>query len=174
MCEEWIEGPGVSAEAIVWDSEVVFVGSTDRIYSNSLTVEEGGRGPSKFDGPWLKELTYRVIKAVGLKQGSLKLDIVLRDGDINRPVILEAALGRLGGGYNFDYLEKSYGVNFLEMAFNVYSGQEPQLKKGKGCHVAGRYEMNGNPSSNRERGEFRMVTGETREEAEGKLDVIKT
>ena len=176
MCEEYICGPGISAEAIVWDSDIVFVGSTDRVYSSSLTVEEGGRGPSQYDGPWLKELTYRVVKAVGLKQGSLKLDIVLRDGDITKPVILEIALGRIGGGYNFDYLEKSYGVNFLEMAFTIYCGQDPRplLKIGKGCYVAGRYEMNSNPSRNGDRGEFRMVTGETREEAERKLNYAKT
>ncbi len=171
MCEEWIGGDGVSAEAIVWDSEIIFVGGTDRIYSKSLTVEEGGRGPSQFDGPWLKELTYRVAQAVQLKRGSLKMDIVLRDGDVTRPVILESAIGRLGGGYNFDYLEKSYGVNFLEMAFATYCGQDPRplIRIGKGCFVAGRYEMNGNLTSNKERGAFRMVTGKTREEAERKL-----
>ena len=171
MCEEWIGGPGISAESIVWDSEIVFVGSTDRVYSNSLTIEEGGRGPSQYDGPWLKELTYRVVQAVQLKRGSIKLDIVLRDGDVTRPVILESAIGRLGGGYNFNYLEKSFGVNFLEMAFATYCGQDPRplMRVGKGCHVAGRYEMNGNPSRNGERGAFRMVTGKTREEAERKL-----
>ena len=171
MCEEWIGGPGISAEAIVWDSEIVFVGSTDRIYSNSLTVEEGGRGPSQYDGPWLKELARRVILTIKMKQGSLKLDIVLRDGDITRPVILESAIGRMGGGYNFDYLEKSYGVNFLEMAFATYCGQDPRplMRIEKGCHVAGRYEMNGNPSKNGDRGSFIMVTGDTREEAERKL-----
>ncbi len=171
MCEEWVNGPGISAEAIVWDSDIVFIGSTDRIYSTSLTVEEGGRGPSRYDGPWLKELARRVIQAVQLKRGSLKLDIILHDGDINRPIILESALGRLGGGYNFDYLEKSYGVNFLEMAFAVYCGQDPRplMQRGKGCHVAGRYEMNGILSKNGDRGAFIMVTGETREEAERKL-----
>ncbi len=172
MCEEYIEGDGVSAEAIVWDSDIVFIGSTDRIYSTSQTVEEGGRGPSQYDGSWLKELAKRVIQAIGLKRGTIKLDIILRDGDITRPVILESAIGRLGGGYNFDYIEKAFGVNFLEMVFAVYCGQDPRplMRIGKGYHVAGRYEMNENLTKNGDRGEFKMVIGKTREEAEKKLN----
>ena len=180
MCEEYIQGPGISAEAIVWDSSIVFVGCTDRIYSISLTVEEGGRGPSQFDGPWLKELTSRVVQAIKLKSGSLKLDIILRDGDITQPVILESALGRLGGGRNGDmFLSLSYNVDFLAMAFAVYCGQDPyplldkKLLKSKlaqnGYHVASRYTMNGQPTSNKERGQVFFGLGKTKNEAERKV-----
>ena len=180
MCEEYISGPGISAETIVYNYDIVFVGATDRIYSNSLTVEEGGRGPSQYDGPWLKELTSRVVQAIKLKSGSLKLDIILRDGDITQPVILESALGRLGGGRNGDmFLSLSYNVDFLAMAFAVYCGQDPyplldkKLLKSKlaqnGYHVASRYTMNGQPTSNKERGQVFFGLGKTKNEAERKV-----
>ena len=178
MCEEWIEGDGVSAEAIVWDSNIIFCGLTDRVYDVSKTVESGGFGPSKYEGKSpgvLCHLTIiKAIKALGIKFGTAKFDLIL-DERTGNCVVLEAALGRMGGGYNFDYLEKSYGVNFLEMAFSTYCGQDPRplMRIEKGCFVAGRYEMNGNPSKNGERGEFKMVTGETREEAERKLGYAK-
>lgn len=50
MFEAYVPGSGVSAEAVVWEGQVIFCGLTDRLYSSPRSVVEyGGTG----DGyPW--------------------------------------------------------------------------------------------------------------------------
>ena len=180
MCEEYVQGDGVSIEAIVWEGQSVFLGATDRIYnSSSQTVEVGGKAPSKYILDLYRcNLVNRVIEAIGIKMGSIKLDVIFR-GDI--PYVIEAAIGRLSGGLTCShYIPLAFNVDFLAMAFAVYCGQDPRpfckpILKTKHVpgqidyFVSGRYDMPPNPSGNSDRGKFRLRIGRSIEEAERKL-----
>ncbi len=182
MCEEYIYGEGVSIEAIIWQGETVFWGACNRTYGVSKTVEIGGDAPY-LGREWPWTLCQRVVEAISMKgSGTIKLDVILRDGDARYPYVIEAAIGRLSGGLMCShYLPLSSGADFLKMAFRVYCGQPPDpwdalwMLKTKHIpgrfpyYVVGRYEMPSNPSRNGDRGRFRLRLGRSREEAERKL-----
>ncbi len=185
MCEEWIEGDGVSVEAIVWNGKPVIWGATDRIYGSSQTVEIGGQSPSRYTTLLRRcSLVKRVIEAVGIKMGSIKLDLIFRGEE---PIVIEAAIGRLSGGLTCShYIPLACNIDFLAMAFSAYCGYDPEpllynkpfLKTNRipgefYYFVSGRYEMPPNPASNGSRGKFRLRLGWSREEAERKLNYGK-
>jgi biotin carboxylase len=181
MFEQFIPGAGVSAEAVIWGGRVIFCGLTDRHYHNPLdVVEYGGNGPSRWEGKpegdachWLVQ---RTIEVLGIQNGSAKFDIILDENNNYRPVILELAVGRIGGGNNPFYLSISYNVDVIALLVAVYTGQDPTPHLApfraswgaSGRHVAGRYRSNGSLTKNADRGRFKMGLGRSREEAERK------
>jgi len=162
MYEQFIFGPQVSAECIVWDNQIVFCGYTDRDYSNGYPVEVGGYGPSQFEHyknikQSLDDLVSNTIKALGMQSGTVKFDLVLDEYRRYMPVIIEIAIGRLSGGLMCShYLPLAYGVNFLEMAFDVACGISPtKIIKEKKIKVRGYYQ-NKDANIHKERGKFKM------------------
>lgn len=157
MTEEYVAGDQVSAESLVWDGLAVFTGLTDRDYSTSLVIERGGWGPSKHDDdPRIRAVCQRVISCLEIKSGSIKFDLVVSE---ERVVVIEAAIGRLSGGYSCThYLPLSYGIDFLAAAFSIYCGDEPDLSvKRFPLRCRGWYTSAESAKQHNERGKFRLA-----------------
>lgn len=156
LIEEYVAGDQVSAESIVWGGQAVFTGLADRDYSASLIIERGGWAPSKYDGDErLRQVCQQVIDSLGLKNGTIKFDLVVNDA---RVVVIESAIGRLSGGFSCThYLPLSYGVDFIQAALAVSCGKEPDVSQKwtpKKCR--GWYEQAEKADQHNERGRFRM------------------
>lgn len=163
MIEEYIPGNQISAESIVWHGQAVFTGLIDRDYSTSLIIERGGWGPSKYDNdPRVRQVCQQVITCLGLENGTIKFDLVVNN---DRVVVLEAAIGRLSGGFSCThYLPISYGVDFLKAAFQLALGHDPDVSQVKEpLHCRGWY-ANDKATCHNERGKFRLRIAKTREE----------
>ena len=177
--EEWVKGNQYSVECIIHKGLVIFTGMTKRDYPNPLLfVERGGwswhvipvRGRQA-----TKKVCYEAIKKLGIQNGTIKFDIVM-DGD--QPLIIEAAIGRLGGGQNGDlYLALSYGIDFVGTVCAIAVGDSPSPSLIRGDNplrvVRGLYDISGNPQSNKERGRFKVGVGQTMQEAERKVQYDK-
>jgi hypothetical protein len=179
MFEQYIPGPGISAEAIIYQKEIIFCGLTDRLYRpDNLVVEYGGNGPSEWKGKdqgwWCHNVVDLAAGRLGIDTGSIKFDIILDENNNYRPIILEVATGRIGGGYNPQYLSMAYNVDMVAMLISTYTGQKPEITPfraswgASGRHVAGRYRSNGNLTKNADRGRFHLAISKTREGAEQK------
>lgn len=180
IVEHFVDGPQVSAEALVWDSKVTFCGLTDRDYRLEQTypypVEFGGWGPSRWEGTVVgletKKTVGKVVETLGIKAGTIKLDVVLDSSRLLEPVIIEAAIGRMSGGYSAThYWPLCYGVQFVRAACDIACGVDPRPfgKIGLEKRCRGIYRAAGEATSNPERGRFKMGVGKTRIEAERKV-----
>ncbi|GHF29483.1 hypothetical protein GCM10017044_25940 [Kordiimonas sediminis] len=119
ILEEFVPGPQLSVEGMFVDGEYVAVAYADRNYDNledtrPYIVEDGGTTPSKYDDAMLEEIRA-VIEAgalsLGINTGSVKADIVLRDG--HTPSIIELA-GRLSGNYMATHhIPYAYGIDLV-------------------------------------------------------------
>lgn len=157
MTEEYVYGDQVSAESLVWAGQAVFTGLTDRDYLPGSTIERGGWGPSKHDDdPRIRQVCQQVIDALSLKNGSIKFDLVVNP---ERVVVIEAAIGRLSGGYSCThYLPIAYGVDFMKAAFDIYCGQEPDVSiKYMPKRCRGWYDQAESATKHNERGRFKLV-----------------
>ncbi len=178
MVEDWVDGPQVSTESIIKDGVVLFTGMTDRFYhfldeQSPYVIENGGIGPSIFEGSShglaINGLVRKVVLALGVKDGTIKCDIVLDKNNLYKPTLIECAIGRMSGGYMCShYLPLAYGYDFLAAAFDVACGRFPnQIIKDRRHHhhVCGLYEYKESITTMKERGKFFLAIADTREEA---------
>jgi biotin carboxylase len=183
--EQYIPGPQISTESIVYNGDVVFTGLTDPVFDDSLHprfIEAGGYGPSVFEqslrgeilkGPGLNFI-QRIVNALGIYTGTIKGDVVLRQ-ETFEPYLIEMAIGRLSGGFSCShYLPLAYQVDFLGAAFAVATGQEPYSyvrykRKPYPVVVAGGHVAAKTATINKERGKFRLAISTSHPAAEAKL-----
>ncbi|MBP7734964.1 MAG: alpha-hydroxy-acid oxidizing protein [Spirochaetes bacterium] len=126
IMEEFMEGPELSLDAIIYNGEITFTGVADRIIEYPpFFIETGHNMPSSLSRE-IQDSACNVMKlgihALGLDIGAAKGDIkITKDG----PMIGELA-ARLSGGfmsaYTFPY---SSGVDLMKAAVEVALGQEP-------------------------------------------------
>lgn len=148
--EEYLEGPQISSEAILWDGRAVVPGFADRNYElaarfHPQVMENGGEVPSVFTGAErrsLEQATVQAARALGIQRGSAKGDLVWTAAG---PKVIEVA-ARLSGGDLCDSLVLfSSGVNYVRAAIRIALGEEPdwaELEPRVGQvqrHVANRY-----------------------------------
>ncbi len=148
--EEYLEGPQISTEAILWDARAVVPGFADRNYDHAArfhpqVMENGGRVPSDLGTPErraLEELTVRAARALGIERGSAKGDLVwTADG----PKVIEIAARLSGGDFCESLVPLSNGVNYAGAAIAIALGEEPdwaalEPRPGRNeRHVANRY-----------------------------------
>ena len=145
ILEEYLEGEQYSTESIFWDDHVVHCAITHRHYDSTrhlrpFMIEDGGEVPAPdVDERRIHSLIERSAKALGLKRGTFKGDIVVtKEG----PKVIEFA-ARLSGGDLSSYdIPTVYGVNIITAAINIALGVEPyweNLKPKAKCHTAHRY-----------------------------------
>lgn len=134
IVEQWIEGPQISTESVIWDGCSVLCGTGDRNYSrlNELfpfVVEDGGGCPS-FLSPKL-DLQFDAVmaqaaEAIGLRRGTIKGDLVVTE---NGEVIVIEVATRLSGGYFCTHtIPLVYGINLIGAAMQMAIGRTPDLK----------------------------------------------
>lgn len=126
IVEEYMEGPELSLDAIVWGGEITVCGVADRhIFFPPFFVEMGHTMPSALDPALLAEAeeAFRSgVRAIGIHTGAAKGDVKITPAG---PRIGEIA-ARLSGGYmsgwTFPYAS---GVEVTAAALQVAVGLEP-------------------------------------------------
>ncbi len=126
IMEEFMDGPELSIDAIIYNGEITITGIADRIIEYPpYFIETGHNMPSSLPRD-IQESACNVMKlgirALGIDIGAAKGDIkITRDG----PMIGELA-ARLSGGFMSAYTYPlSSGVDLMKAAVEVALGQEP-------------------------------------------------
>lgn len=126
IMEEFMDGPELSIDAIIYNNEITMTGIADRIIEYPpFFIETGHNMPSSLSKD-IQESACHVMKlgirALGIDIGAAKGDIkITKDG----PMIGELA-ARLSGGFMSAYTYPfSSGVDLMKAAIEVALGQEP-------------------------------------------------
>jgi biotin carboxylase len=126
IVEEYMEGPELSLDAVVYHGRATVCGVADRhIFFPPYFVEMGHTMPSDLDPELLRqaeEVFVAGIRALGIRNGAAKGDIKLTPAG---PAVGEIA-ARLSGGYMSGWtFPLSCGVEVTEAALNVAVGLPP-------------------------------------------------
>ena len=137
VVEEFMEGPELSIDSLVYDSEIFITGVADRIIEHSpYFVEVGHTLPSNLPEEKIKETLQvfkHAIRALGIDTGAAKGDIKYTSSG---PKIVEIA-ARLSGGWMSAYTYPlSSGVNLYKAAIQIALGKRPDDLKPKTTLVA--------------------------------------
>ena len=137
VIEEFMEGPELSLDALIFNDTIHITGVADRIIERSpYFVEAGHTLPSNLPENQITEtieVFKQAIRALGINMGAAKGDIkYTQDG----PKIVEIA-ARLSGGWMSAYTYPlSSGVNLYKAAIQVALGESPEDLKPKTFLVA--------------------------------------
>ena len=127
MLEEYVAGDQLSVEGIFINEKFYPIAFADRNYENlHITkphiVEDGGTIPSKHEGETLQKISSLIeesSKALNIKFGSVKADIVLSD---DKPMIIELA-ARLSGNYlATHHIPLAYGIDIVSLVIKLSLG----------------------------------------------------
>ncbi|HON78109.1 MAG TPA: alpha-hydroxy-acid oxidizing protein [Spirochaetota bacterium] len=126
IIEEFMEGPELSIDAVIYNGEITFTGVADRIIEYPpYFVETGHTMPSHLPEEMQQaacDVMARAIRALGITMGCAKGDIKITEAG---PMIGECA-ARLSGGFMSAYTYPlSTGVDLMRAAVEVALGQEP-------------------------------------------------
>ena len=137
VIEEFMEGPELSLDALVYKEDIHITGVADRIIERSpYFVEVGHTLPSNLPEQQIEqtiEVFKQAICALGIDTGTAKGDIKFTsDG----PKIVEIA-ARLSGGWMSAYTYPlSSGVNLYKAAIQIALGESPDGLKPKTTLIA--------------------------------------
>jgi biotin carboxylase len=128
MVEEFLDGPQVSTESIVTNGYCHTPGFSDRNYEFLEThapffIENGGDLPSHLPQAAqekVKTLVARAAEALGMREGSVKGDIVVHDGEA---YVIELAARLSGGFFCTREIPLNTGVDFIGCAIRVALGE---------------------------------------------------
>ncbi|MFC1671329.1 alpha-hydroxy-acid oxidizing protein, partial [Spirochaetota bacterium] len=126
IVEKYMEGPELSIDAIIYNSEITITGIADRnIEFPPHFIETGHNMPSNLPKKVQDDackIMKKGIKALGITIGAAKGDIKITKGG---PMIGELA-ARLSGGFMSAYTYPySTGVNLMRAVIEIATGQEP-------------------------------------------------
>lgn len=132
MLEEYLSGPQVSTESIVYRGKVITFAFADRNYEESsqfrpFFIEDGINFPtclSEKNVVGIIRLVERAIEALGIDFGAAKGDIILHEG---KPFILEMASRTSGGWFSSGSIPIGTGVNALVPLLQMSMGENPNL-----------------------------------------------
>lgn len=148
IVEEFIEGPQISTESILWQGKAYTPGFVDRNYEMlerfaPHVIENGGTHPSRVTGrrrAEIENLVERAAAALGIVDGVAKGDVVIaQDGT---PMIIEIAARLSGGDFSESLIPLGCGVNIVKAAIQIAVGRKPDLEQLQDQHesyVANRY-----------------------------------
>jgi len=126
IIEEFMEGPELSIDAVIFDNQITFTGVADRIIEDPpYFIEKGHTMPSQLPKETLDEACRVMslgIRALGITHGFAKGDIKVTPQGVK---IGELA-ARLSGGFMSAYTYPlSSGVDLMKAAVEIALGQEP-------------------------------------------------
>ena len=133
MVEEFIDGPQVSTESLIINGEALTPGFSDRNYEflnrySPYIIENGGDLPSFLPENVqlaVKELVGTAARSMGIYNGIIKGDIVIRKGN---PLVIELA-ARLSGGYFCTHeIPLNTGVDLVGQAIKLALGEKVNPK----------------------------------------------
>lgn len=140
LMEEFLAGPEVSVEGVVYNNEIFVVQITDKIITDyPYVVEIGHVQPSQHSlniQNQIKELVKLAITALGLNQTGFHAEVKITS---EGPKIIEIA-ARLGGDYISSYLTySSCGVDLNKAVAQIALNNTPELQKGSSKYSMVRY-----------------------------------
>ncbi len=126
LIEEYMEGPELSIDAIIYNNEVTFTGIADRIIEYPpYFIETGHTMPSNLSRETQDEacaVMRRGITALGLTIGAAKGDIKIT----KKGAMIGELAARLSGGFMSAYTYPlSTGVDLMRAVIEISLGQEP-------------------------------------------------
>ncbi|MBE6807665.1 MAG: ATP-grasp domain-containing protein [Ruminococcaceae bacterium] len=128
IVEEYMQGPEVSVEVIVWQGEVHILQITDKLTTGAPRfVEMGHTQPSRLSPDTqekIKDLAGRAVKAVGIENGPAHVEIMVTESG---PKMVELG-ARMGGDCITTHLVPlSTGVDMIKATIDICLGQTPDL-----------------------------------------------
>lgn len=129
IVEEYMVGPEVSVELIVWQGIPHVLQVTDKRTTGAPHfVETGHSQPCALGAEnvaKIKDLACRATQAVGLKNGPAHVEIILTK---NGPKMVEMG-ARMGGGCITSHLVPlSTGIDMIKATIDICLGQEPDIR----------------------------------------------
>jgi len=142
MVEEYLEGPQISTEAIVYKGKIYTLGYADRNYEYidrfaPFIVENGGQSPSRFlpkEKGNIDKVFNKAIRSTGIVNGTAKGDLVITNNGIK---VIEIAARMSGGFFCTDTIPLVTGVNFVEKAIKIALGEKLDPSELRSKHVKG-------------------------------------
>ncbi|MCD6256857.1 ATP-grasp domain-containing protein [Candidatus Aerophobetes bacterium] len=134
ILEEFLEGPQISTEGVMWQGRFYITGFSDRNYSkleefSPFMVEDGGSIPSSLSKKETEEVNTvfeEAVRALGIDIGPAKGDMVLtKDG----AKVIEIAARLSGGNFCDVKVPLSTGVDIVDVVMDISIGDPPDLKK---------------------------------------------
>ena len=119
LVEEYLSGPEISTESVIYNGKIYTTGFGDRNYQRNKEfypyfMEDGHNVPSVLPKRLQNKIIYeteKAIKALGIKLGVAKGDILLHN---NKVYILEMASRTSGGWFCAGTVPLATGVNILK------------------------------------------------------------
>src|SRR5579862_3387260 len=124
MVEDYLEGPQISTESLVMDGQCITLGFSDRNYEYldryaPFFIENGGDLPSHLPTETqekVKATVARAAAALGIRDGTVKGDIVVHKGE---PYVIELAARLSGGFFCTREIPLNTGVDFIGAAIRI-------------------------------------------------------
>ena len=128
MVEQYLSGPQLSTESLICDGRTYTPGLSDRNYEYleryaPYFVENGGDLPSRLpivQQAKIKEVVQRAAAALGIRNGTVKGDIVVHQGE---PYVIELAARLSGGFFCTREIPLNTGVDFVGCALRLALGE---------------------------------------------------
>jgi biotin carboxylase len=129
MVEQYLDGPQVSTESLVTGGQCFTPGFSDRNYEfleryAPFFIENGGDLPSHLPQETqekVRDLVARAASAMGVREGTVKGDIVVHDGE---PYVIELAARLSGGFFCTREIPLNTGVDFIGAAIRIALGEK--------------------------------------------------
>jgi biotin carboxylase len=129
MVEQYLDGPQVSTESLVTGGQSFTPGFSDRNYEfleryAPFFIENGGDLPSHLPAETqakVRDLVARAASAMGVREGTVKGDIVVHDGE---PYMIELAARLSGGFFCTREIPLNTGVDFIGAAIRIALGEK--------------------------------------------------
>jgi biotin carboxylase len=133
LLEEYLEGPQISTESILWDDEDATPGYADRVYEGMdgflpQIMENGGWVPSRCDAATTRavsDLAVRAARALGIRRGPAKGDLVIHP--TRGPCVIEIAARLSGGDFCESLVPLGTGVNYVRSVIDIALGRRPDF-----------------------------------------------
>ncbi|NED91175.1 ATP-grasp domain-containing protein [Streptomyces sp. SID11233] len=140
LAEEWISGPEVSVEAVVFKGQVLFRNVTGKtVRPGRHPVEAGHRVPAELpsgvDGR-IAAAMDGLVSATGFRTGVLHAEWLLRDGE--HPCLVECA-GRVPGDGIHELIDLAHGGSFVADFLTVLGGSGDVTPRTPRLHAGVRF-----------------------------------
>ncbi len=128
IVEEYMQGPEVSVEVIVYQGETHILQITDKLTTGAPRfVEMGHSQPSRLDAATIegiRDLTRRAVQAIGIQNGPAHVEMMITE---QGPKMVELG-ARMGGDCITTHLVPlSTGVDMIKATIDICLGQTPDL-----------------------------------------------
>jgi biotin carboxylase len=132
ILEEWLDGPQLSTESVIWNNQHALCAIADRNYSTLSStyphiVEDGGETPSVYSTKLKKEidtLMFKCARAIGLRKGTIKGDLVITKNGLK---VIEVAARLSGGDFSTITIPFVYGNDLIKTTVDICLNIKPDF-----------------------------------------------